>query len=300
MLLHEVTLQRPVHLLRSDPTGIERFIGHTEELRQRRADLRGLDLEARHQHALNRLRLLSGFFDAHLQFCRRHHAVVHEAVVLRGAAPVLVSGLLHPLADGCRQCLAQLGSALDFEFAEGLIALVVDDLEHTVQRRPVHDRYDEHLLRAIAGTLVDLFQEAQCRIDALECFVVVDVADVQHLPAHGGIAGKALCADRQLQVAAGIQARLDLGHDGALVFVDGIERQAIGVEQLADVLARIEHDLFDVLGFVNPRRDLLQLTVEQCLERDPALVRREHLRAEKRLLSVLGRPGRTHRHSDRR
>jgi hypothetical protein len=103
---------------------------------------------------------------------------------------------------------------------------------------------------------------------------------------HGHVAGDALRADRQLQVAAGVQAGLDLGDDGAAVVVHRVQRQAVGVEQLADVLARLEHDLVDVLGGVDAGRDLLQLAEEQRLEGDAALVRRQLLRAEEFLLAV--------------
>ena len=144
----------------------------------------------------------------------------------------------------------------------------------------VQDRHHHHLLGAVAGTLVHLLEEAQGGVDALERLVVVDVGDVHQLLAVGRVAGDALRADRQLQVLAGVQARLDLGDDGGAVLVDGIEREPVGVEQLADVLARLEHDLVDVLGLVDLRRDQLQLAVEQRLERDAALLRRQHLRIE--------------------
>ena len=67
------------------------------------------------------------------------------------------------------------------------------------------------------------------------------------------------------------------------VFVHRIQRQAVGVEQLADVLARLQHDLVDVLGLVDLGRDQLQLAEEQRLERDAALVRRQLLRVEESL-----------------
>ena len=69
-----------------------------------------------------------------------------------------------------------------------------------------------------------------------------------------------------------------------MVFVDGIQRQPVGIEQLADVLAGLEHDLVEVLGIVDTRGDVVQLLVEQGLEGDAAFVRRQLLALEKRLL----------------
>jgi hypothetical protein len=109
---------------------------------------------------------------------------------------------LHSLADRGGQRLAQLGGPFDFEFAERLVALVVDHLQHAMQAVALQNRDHQHLLGAVARPLVHFLEETERRMDALESFVVIDVAQIQHPPARSGVSGQTLRADRQLQVAA--------------------------------------------------------------------------------------------------
>jgi hypothetical protein len=83
-----------------------------------------------------------------------------------------------------------------------------------------------------------------------------------------------MLGDRQLQVLEGIQAGLDLGDDRLLVLADGVDRQAVGVEQLADVGTDLQHDLVDIAGGVDLVRDQLQLLLEREPEVDVRLRRR--------------------------
>jgi hypothetical protein len=130
----------------------------------------------------------------------------------------------------------------------------------------VQDGGHQHLPGAVPGALVDLLEEGERRVDLLERLVVVDIGQVELLPAEGAIAGQALRRNGQLQVAAAVEAGFDLGDDRGAVFVDRVQGQAVGIEQLADVLAGLQHDLVEVLGIVDARRDIVQLLVEQRLE----------------------------------
>ena len=77
------------------------------------------------------------------------------------------------------------------------------------------------------------------------------------------VAGDRMLGDRQLQVLEGVEAGLDLGDDRLLVLADRVDGQAVGVEQLADVRAHLEHDLVDVVGGVDLVGDHLQLLLER-------------------------------------
>ena len=124
-------------------------------------------------------------------------------------------------------------------------------------------------------------------MNALERFIVIDIGQVQRRLAKGHIAGNALRRDRQLEVAAAAQAGLDLGNNRRTVLGDRIQREPVGVEQLADVLAGFQHDLLHVFGVVDARGDLVQLAVKQRLEGHTPGFRGQLLRLEKRLLRRL-------------
>ena len=79
----------------------------------------------------------------------------------------------------------------------------------------------------------------------------------------------------QFQVAAGVKPGLDLGDDGAAVFIDDLERQPVGIEQRADVLAGLHPDLRNVAGFVDAVGDLLQLPEIKRLKLRRAVLRRQ-------------------------
>ena len=100
----------------------------------------------------------------------------------------------------------------------------------------------------------------------LQHFIVVNIGQVDQHVAESDITRNALRCDRQFQVTAAVQAGLDLGDNGSVVFVDHIQSQPVGIEQLANVLAGLQHDLFNVVGFMDARRHVLQLLVKQCFK----------------------------------
>jgi hypothetical protein len=73
------------------------------------------------------------------------------------------AALLHALANGGGQGLAQLRDALDLERTKGLVTLVVDDLQHAMQHVTVQDGRHQHLPGAVARALVDLLEEGERR-----------------------------------------------------------------------------------------------------------------------------------------
>jgi len=220
-----------------------------------------------HQDLFNRPAFGTGGLQTLLQFVGRQHALRDQAVISGGLAPHAAGRFLHALPNGGGQCHAQLQNTFDFQFAEGLIAFVVDDLQHALQLVVFQNGSYQHLAGAVARTLVDFFQKGQGRVNLPERRFVVYVRQVDKLPAEGHVAGNALRRDRQLEFAAAVEAGFDLGDDARPVLIHDVEGQPIGIEQFADVLAGIEHDLLKIFGLVNPDRYLLQLFVKKCLER---------------------------------
>src|SRR6185503_11217044 len=257
---HVLALQILEQVHRLDPVWLVGLVGHAEELGERRADRRDLDLEFLGQHLLDVDRFLARLARGELELARREHRVGDEVVVfgLDGR------GLL-ALLEGDRQGLRKLDHALLGEHAEGRPRLVVDDLDHADQlgAAGLDDRRDQHLLGAIAGALVDLLQKAQVGVQRAQLAVVVDVLDVDHLLGERHEAGDRVLGDRQLQVLERIEPRLHLGHDRLLVLAHRVDGEAIGVEQCAHVRAHLEHDLVDVAGGVDLVRDRLQLLLER-------------------------------------
>jgi len=259
VLLDVLALQVLQQLHRLDAVRLERLVGHAEELGQRRADRRDLDLELLGQHLLDVHRLLARLARGELELPGRQHRVGDQVVVLG-----LDQRRLLPLAEGDRQRLRQLGDAVLGERAERHARLVVDDLDDADQLLVlvVDDRRHQHLLGAVAGALVHLLQEAQVGVERLQLGVVVDVADVDRALGQRDEAGDRVLGHRQLQVLERVEAGLDLGDDRLLVVRDRVDRQAVGVEQHADVRAHLEHDLVDVGGGVDLVGDRLQLLLE--------------------------------------
>ena len=293
-LLQELALERSVEDFRADAPAGERLVGHAMEQRKRRADLACLDPVLGHQDAFQRRGQLARLFQRLFQRILREPALADQSVVTRGLAVLQFGGALHALADGRGQRLAQLRDTFDVEFAERPVGLVVDDLQHSVQHVAFQDGRDDHLLAAIARALVHFLEETQSGMDALERFVVIDIGDVEQLLAERHVARQALRTDGQLQFAAGVQPRLHLGDDGRVVLRHGVEGQAVGIEQLADVGADVQHELLDVVGGVDLGRDVLQLAKEQGLEADTAPLGRQLLRFEEGLFGVTVRGGVRH------
>ena len=262
----ELALERAMQHFRADAPGVEGLVRHGKKFRQRGANQRGRYLVAVEQQRLNRFGFKACCFKALRHLLRTDQALGHQAVVLGGLAPRQLGSFLHALADGDGQGFAELRNAINLEFAKGLVALVVDDLQHAVQDVTLKNRRHQHLAGAVARALVNLFQEGQGGMNLLERLAIVDVGQIEQLLAEGNIACNALRRDRQLEFPTAFEASLDLGDDGAAVFIDGIERQPLGIEQLADVLAGFEHDLLKIFGFVDAGRDLLQLPVKKRLE----------------------------------
>ena len=77
------------------------------------------------------------------------------------------------------------------------------------------DRGDHHLLRAVAGALVDRLQEGEVGRVLLELVVVVDVLDVHVALVERAVAGERRLRDRQLDVLERVQPGLHLGDDRA-------------------------------------------------------------------------------------
>ena len=218
-----------------------------------------------------------------LQRAFKDEAIVFGRLALRAAG----FGLLQALAQGNGQRLAQLARAVFIEFAKGLAAAVVDDLEDAVQGAGVQDGRDQHLAGPVTGALVHFLEKTQRGVDFFQRIDVVNINNIEHPARQGYIAGNTLRADGQLQVVAGVQAGFDSGDDGAAVFADDIQRQPVGIEQPADVLADLKHDLRDVVGFVDPVGHPLQLPEIQGLKIGAPVLRRKPERVEKRGLVVV-------------
>ncbi len=240
--------------------GLERLVGHAEELGERRADRRHLHLEFVGQHRLDVDGFLPRLARRQLELAGRQHRVGDQVVVL-GLRELRLRALLESDADGLRE----LGHAFLGKRAEGHARLVVDDLDDADQliRALLEDRRDQLLLGAVAGAFVDLLQEAQVRVDRAQLGVVVAVLDVDRLLGEGDVAGERVLGDRQLQVLERVEAGLHLGDDRGLVLADRVDRQAVGVEERAHVRAHLQHDLVDVVGGVNLVRDRLELFLER-------------------------------------
>ena len=233
-----------------------RLVRHVEISRQRLADFVQLDLEFIDQHGFDVEILAACRARRQLQLLGRDDRVRHQVIVL---ALDPGNGLL-ALAKRDSQGFRNVRRAFFHERRERLPALGIDDLHNADQflGLRVYDRRGQHLLGAIAGLDVHLLQEIQLRAVGLEFLFVVDVADVDHLLMHRDKAGDTLLCDRQLQVLERVKPGLDLRDDGCFVFAHQIEREPVGVEEAADVLAQLQHDFVYVAGGVDAIGDRLQ------------------------------------------
>ncbi len=203
-----------------------------------------LDLELVDQNFLNIEILPPRGACCQFQFLRRYDSIGNQEVVL------CLDDLrrLAALGKGNRQGFAQALDTFLGNRSERSARLVVDELDDTEQfvALRIDNRRHQHLLGAVAGALVDFLQEAQRRIDRLELGLVIDVANIHGLLGQCDMTGDALVGDRQAQILERRQAGLDFRNNGRLVFTDGIDRQAIGIEQAADPAGQFQHDLVDV------------------------------------------------------
>jgi hypothetical protein len=119
------------------------------------------------------------------------------------------------------------------------------------------------LLGSVAGALIHFLEEAQVGVERAQLGVVVHILDVDRLLRQRDVAGDGMLGNRQLEVLEGIQAGLDLGHDGLLILAHRVNGEAVGVEQGADVGAHLQHDFVDVVGGVDLVRYRLQLLLER-------------------------------------
>ncbi len=164
--------------------------------------------------------------------------------------------------DGQR--FAQSLDALVLEAGERGSSLIVNDL-HDAEKiigMVVDDGADQHLLGAIPGPTIHFLQEAQVRADSLELRFIIDITDIDDLTLQGDVTRNALVGNRQLEILERVQSRLDLGNDRASIFADCINGQSIGIEQGADILRQLEHDLLDVRRRMNLVGHCLQVLEE--------------------------------------
>ena len=251
-----------------DAVGLVRLVRHAEKLGQRGADRRDLDLELVGQHLLDVDRLLARLPRGELELAGRKHGIRDQVVVL-GLDELRLLALLERDGEG----LGELVHAFLGQPAERHAGLVVDDLDDADQlaRARLHDRRHQHLLGAVAGALVDLLQEAQIGIQRAQLAIVIDVLEVDRPLRERDVAGDRMLGDRQLQVLERVEAGLHLGDDRLPVLAHRVDREAVGVEQRADVGAHLEHDLVDVVGGVDLVGDRLELLLERQARSDVGL-----------------------------
>ena len=199
------------------------------------------------------------------------------------------NGFAQALAQGNRQRLAQLARTFFVKRAKGLLAAVVDDLKNAIQGVAVGDGCHQHLAGSVTRAFIHRVQKTQGRVNLPERPFVVNIGNVHHLACHGDMASNALRTDGQFEVAAGVEPGLDFGDDGVAVFAGDVEREPVGIEQRADVRADFQHDLCNVVGFVNAVGDLLQLAEIKRLEFRAAVLRRKLELFKKFDLPVVGK-----------
>ncbi|EXI74302.1 MAG: hypothetical protein AW07_01844 [Candidatus Accumulibacter sp. SK-11] len=99
----------------------------------------------------------------------------------------------------------------------------------------VADRRNQHLLRPVTGPLVDRLEETQTLAVFSQFFLVVDVTDVDGLARRGNVAGDTLLGNRQADVLVRVETGFHFRDDAVPVVAGDVDRQSVGVEQLADV-----------------------------------------------------------------
>ena len=65
----------------------------------------------------------------------------------------------------------------------------------------------------------------------LRSAAVVHIHRAGQLAPHGYVSGNALRAGSEFEVFAGVQLGFNLGNNGAAMFIDGVQRQAVCVEK---------------------------------------------------------------------
>ena len=154
LLFHKLALEHAMQHFDAQAPRVKGLVGHAKKLGQGGADLRRLDLEVGQQHVLHRHFLVACVLHAVAEFLVGEQPVFHQAVVLGDLATR--PGLARTLADGGGQGLADLGHTVEFERAKGLVALVVDDLQHAVQVLAFQYGCHQHLARAVTRAPVHL------------------------------------------------------------------------------------------------------------------------------------------------
>ena len=172
---------------------------------------------------LNALAFIARVFNNLLEFFPRDHTICYQAVKLADHFALNFFRLVHALADRGTQRFTQLGNAFHLQFAERLITLVIDDLQNAVKGIALHHRCDQHLAGTVAGTLVDLFQKSQRRVNLFQRGIIVDVGQINELTAESHIPGQTLRRNRQLQVAAAVQTGFNFGNNCGLIVGDRIQ-----------------------------------------------------------------------------
>ncbi|EXI67244.1 MAG: hypothetical protein AW08_02079 [Candidatus Accumulibacter adjunctus] len=259
--LDVIPLQVAQQLGRPQAVRPERLIGHAAELRQCAADRRQRHLEIGGQHLLEVELLAACRLLRQIEFGSRDDRVTDQRVVprLRYRWRRIAS-----LREGDGERLRQRLDALVGDCRKRGVRAIVDQLHDTEQfaRLRVADRRHQHLLRAVTGALVDRFQETEPRTVFRQLVLVVDVAQVERPARYGNVAGDALLGNRQTDVLVRVEARLDFRDDAVAIIADEVDRQAVGVEELADVFRHLENDLVDVARAVDPVGDALQVLEE--------------------------------------
>ncbi len=228
-------------------------------MRERPAQLRRGDVHVGHEHLLNVHAVFAGLGHAPGQLVGRHHAIHHQPGVFRHRRPRHRLGRQHAVANGGRQRLAQLGHALLGQRRKSTAIARVHHLQHAHQVGPTQDGGHQHLVGAVARAAVHFFQKTQSWVDLPQGGLVVHVGNVEGFVRQGHIAGNALGRDGQLQVFGGVEPGFHAGNDGCFVVVQHIQGQAVGVEQAANVLAHLDHQLVQVVGVVDAGGDHLQI-----------------------------------------
>ena len=256
-----------IHVLhqvgRLDAVLLEWLVRHAEVAAQRIPQRRQLDLEFVGQHGLDIQILAARGTLRQFEFLARDDCVGDQRVVF--AAHLHHRALA--LAEGNRQRLGQRNHAIFHHRRERLPGLVVDDLHDADQFLGLgfEHRRHQHLLGAITGFCIDRFQKIQLCAVGFELNIVVNVADVDDPLVGRHKTRDRLLVDRQLDVLERVQPRLHLRDDRALVLAEQVDRQSVGVEQVAQLLRQLQDDLVDVFRRMNLVGHRLQLLLKTQL-----------------------------------
>ena len=115
---------------------------------------------------------------------------------------------------------------------------------------------------------------------------VIHVGNIDHLQRHGHVTCDALRADGQLEVLRAVQAGFNLRDDGCAVIIDSVQRQSICIEQPANVIADLQHELINIFSFMNPVGHQLELPEVQRFKGNATILRRQLLGIKKLVFRV--------------